>query len=584
MFDAPSTMTVPPPDRFSRRRALTFFCSFMLACAVGLTYVYVRSPEYQAIARLQITPAGVVTEATDKQSPALKEAPEAFLTEVQVITSRPLLEVAVNQLRNDRKLPSLGQDPIGVVQRMLRAEPIEGTQVVQLTAEGPQQSLVSELVNAVAAAYRRHVLDEFKNSATTTYEDVRAEADLLRQEVSAKQNALESFRARYEIVSLERNENGVLAKIEGLNRSFAESNDRLAKAQGRLQALRESLAAGKLIVSAKDSPTLVNIEQRSSELREQLQDLRRRYTPQYLALDADATALQARIANLDQQLKVQQAASQQATLAEAEDEFSSAQAAVNRLRLDLAENQKAAREFATRLGEFRVMQTELDRLQGIERSVADRLTRLQSSERERAPRVEILEAAAPSLAPWRPNYTRDALVSLASALAFGVLTTWLVDFVGGSPPTRSIRISHSLAPQSVGRSPILPPRPVGLQGAVQLLVPQTRVRSDAGYTEPVALIPNGTDDLRLISVALLSGMSAEEIVALRWSDIDWRHGTITVGGGTPRTFSLNEPLFSLLKLRSMGMREERTMILHDDRGDPLTVEDLKRAVLASRGI
>ena len=581
MFDVPSTLS-ERRDHFSRRRVFAFVCSFMLASAIGLTYVYIRPPEYRAIARLQIIPAGVVTEASDKQSPALKDAPEAFLTEVQVLTSRPLLEVAVNQLRNDRRLPSLGQDPIGAVQQMLRAEPIEGTQVVQLTAEGPQQSLVSELVNAVALAYRQQVLEGFKNRATTTYEDVRAEAKLLREEVLAKQSALESYRARYEIVSLERNENGILAKIEGLNRSYAESNDQLAKAQGRLQALRGSVAAGKLIVSAKNNPTLANIEQRTSELREQLQDLRRRYTPEYLALDADATALQARIANLEQQLKLEQAASQQAMLTEAEDEFSSTQAAVNRLRLDLAENQKAAREFASRLGAFKVMQTDLDRVQDIERAVADRLTRLQSSERERAPRVAILEAAAPSLKPWRPDYTRDALISLASALAFGVLTTWLVDFVGGRPPGRSISISHSLTP-SVGRSPTSPPRSVGLQGAVQLLAPNARPRTELGYNEPVAFLPNGTDDLRLISVALLIGMKAEEIVALRWDDVDWTRGAITVGGETPRTLSLNEPLLSLLKLRRMGMREEGTTILHNDRGDPLTVEDLERTILTRKG-
>ena len=66
------------------------------------------------------------------------------------------------------------------VQQMLRAEPIEGSQVGQLTAEGPQQSLVSDLVNAVALAYRQQVLDGFLDRVTTTYEDAEP---LFREEV-----------------------------------------------------------------------------------------------------------------------------------------------------------------------------------------------------------------------------------------------------------------------------------------------------------------------------------------------------------------------------------------------------------------
>jgi integrase len=229
------------------------------------------------------------------------------------------------------------------------------------------------------------------------------------------------------------------------------------------------------------------------------------------------------------------------------------------------------------------MQTELDRLQSIERGVADRLTRLQSSERERAPRVEILEAAAPSLEPSRPNYSRDALISLASALVFGVLTTWLVDFVGGGPPIREISVSHSLARQAVAAYPTSPPRSVGLQRRLQIPAPEVFPR-ELDYSEAAGSISNGTDDLRLVSAALLMGLSAEEVVALRWDNIDWKAGMIAIGGETPRRHPLNEPLLSLLKLRRLGLREEVAMVLHDGRGDPLSVEDLRRAIWINKGL
>jgi integrase len=75
------------------------------------------------------------------------------------------------------------------------------------------------------------------------------------------------------------------------------------------------------------------------------------------------------------------------------------------------------------------------------------------------------------------------------------------------------------------------------------------------------------------------GLSAEEVVALRWDNIDWKTGMIAIGGETPRRHPLNEPLLSLLKLRRLGLRGEVAMVLHDARGDPLSVEDLRRVIV-----
>ena len=183
------------------------FCgTFFLACAISLTYVYTRPAEYRAIARLLISPAGGVEEATDATSPALKQDPNSFLTEVQVMTSRPLLQEAVSRLDSAGELPDFGEDPVDAVQRMLRAEPVEGTQVVQLSAEGTQRNFLSRLVNTVADAYRGRVADTYKSRATGTYADVGNEAEALQKRVAEKRSALDAFRQRYDIVSLEREE------------------------------------------------------------------------------------------------------------------------------------------------------------------------------------------------------------------------------------------------------------------------------------------------------------------------------------------------------------------------------------------
>ena len=284
----------------SRRRAIVFAAVFLPAVIGSLVYVYTRPPEYRAVARLQISPASVVTqpaEATD--TPTLAPDPQGFLSEVQALTSRPVLQDAVQRLRNNGALPDLGSDPIAFVQQMMHADPVEGTQIVRLSAVGRQQEFVPLLVNTVVQTYEQHVADAYEQFAAANSGEVKDEIGKLDKEVTTKRQQVEAFRQHYDIVSIEHKENDVLANIEGLSRSYTLANEKLAQAQGHLQALRNSVAAGKAVFRAKDDPTLSGIEQRASILREQWHELERRFTPNYLALDGDAKSLKARLDDLE---------------------------------------------------------------------------------------------------------------------------------------------------------------------------------------------------------------------------------------------------------------------------------------------
>src|SRR5207302_3902937 len=317
-----------PPHHRSRRRTITFVCALLFALASGLIYVYARPPEYRATARLKIAPAAMVSEASDtKSTPSVGTDATSFLSEVQILTSRPVLETAFERLREKGPIPELGADPVAEIQRSMRAEPTPGTQIVELTADSHQQGLVAPLVNTVIDAYREQMAAVYRGSAVSSYSDVKDEIGKLDLEIRAKRQTVDAFRAQYDIVSIEHKENDVLAQIAGLNQSYTEARNRLAKAQAHLQALRNSIDAGTLVIRPKDDPVLTDIEQRASVLREQWQELQRRFTPAYLAFDPGAKALQARLEAPASQVKTQHATSGRAAVAEAQAEVAAAQTA-----------------------------------------------------------------------------------------------------------------------------------------------------------------------------------------------------------------------------------------------------------------
>jgi polysaccharide biosynthesis transport protein len=561
------------PEPSSKRRAIVFLLAFLPAAIASLVWVYSQPPEYRAVARLQIVPAATVAPATDmRDAPAVITEAQSFLTEVQVVTSRPLLQDVVGQLKSSSDLPDLGLDPVAAAQRMLRAEPIEGSQIVRLSAIGPEPQFVAHLVNTVADTYRRHVADAYNSSAKIVSSEVADEVKQLESKVAAQRDAVNEFRKRYDIVSIEHRENDVLANIDGLSKSYTEARQKLATAQGHLDALR----SGKAVLHAKDDPTLAALQKRASELRGQWSEVQRRFTPAYLALDPDAKSLRAQLDDIEEQLKSQTGAGEYAALREAQQDVFSAQVAVDQLRQSVADNQKQAQEFATHLNDYKAMREDLDHLEGLARAALDRLAKLQASERERAPQVAVLEAAAPSSQPWRPDYPLEAALAVGGSVVFGLFATWFVDFLAGNRPQAPLFVPYSWAPAQLSSEVALPLLPHAEVARLPPPAPPPRELTDEEIT---AFLGAATADARLAAVALLSGLGVDEIAALRWTDVEFGVDVFRAGINPARVLPLNEPLRSLLAARHPRVENTTDTVLQRPGGGTPTGDEVARLIL-----
>src|ERR1700757_3166373 len=178
---SPDAQSGPVRDPRARRLAV-FSCVFFAALALGLTYTAMQPAEYRATARLEIIPAKAAAAAdnptsaatgADTRGPA-ERGSKSFLTEVQVLTSRPLVEELVGRLAKAGELPrDIGSDPVDAVQGMLSTETVEGTEVVQLRAEGPQRQFLARLVNSLTDVYRERLAATYQKSTGTGGDQMR---------------------------------------------------------------------------------------------------------------------------------------------------------------------------------------------------------------------------------------------------------------------------------------------------------------------------------------------------------------------------------------------------------------------------
>ena len=359
--------------------------------------------------------------------------------------------------------------------------PVAGTNVVEVAARGARPELVAAIVNNVVEVYQERLANGYRSESAEAMAQAAEEVQRLEASVRAKRRDVEAFRTRHDIVSLERDENQVLARVKGLAASLNEANDRVAKAEGKFRSLTESAATGKGVARARDDPTLANLEQRASQLREELRELERTFTPDYLALDPKVKAMRARLGELEQQIKAQRAVSQQAGVRDAEDELAAAREAARRIQQQMAADRQEVSQFTARFNEYKSLQEELTQLEKAHREAVERRAKLEATERARTPTVRMLEAATVPREAWRPLYLRDTGLSIVAAILLALAAMWVVELFNRPEPQPAVVVAQ---PVLSGMLVHGGPRPVALpgQGHLALKRPSGRCCSTSQRT------------------------------------------------------------------------------------------------------
>ncbi|MGI9025560.1 MAG: GumC family protein [Burkholderiaceae bacterium] len=333
--------------RANRRRLTVFLIVFALFSLVGLIYDYSRPPIYEATARLNLVPA-TGQRTNDPARPG--EQANFLRDEVQFLTSRTLLANVWDRLKGAPVPPPAVSlvDPAASLQTMLSVTPVEGTNVVSMRARGGEPTFLKAFVDRLVAAYQVSVAQRYKIASVDAVVEVRDEARKLEESVAAKRREADAFRARYNIVSLERDENQILSEVKGAGAALNAANDKVVAAEARLGALKDAQEAGQSVTRNKDNSTLAALEQQAAGIRADLKEVARTFTPQYMQIDPRVRSQRERLVEIEQQIVAQRQTSQQGALQEAREELAGARAAAARLRQQLAANQQSVQSFTSR--------------------------------------------------------------------------------------------------------------------------------------------------------------------------------------------------------------------------------------------
>ena len=565
-------MFTSPSRRANRRKLIVFSATFLILAIAGLLYSYSRPAIYLASARVQINPGAVQVEAAVSTGGTQgANASRSLLNELPVLTSRPLVKTVLDKMSpaQSEMASKLGADPVAALQMGLEAVVAQGTDVVEVSSRGPDAELAATLVNELIAAYTQKLNDAYAQTAGTSLVQLGDEVAQLTDKVKTQRRQMEDFRLRHNIVSFEREENEVLGRVKGQTEALNKAQEKLAISEGKLRAMSESASAGRPTAApVRANATLENLEQRASAAREELAELNRAYTPEYLAMDPRARAVRNRLAELERQVVSQRQSTgqtavsdQSSALADAREEVNAARDTVARIGQQASGNRGALQQFAARFNEFKTLKDELAPLESLLRDATQRKARMEAGEAARRPSVRVVEPAFASREPWQPQYTRDAALVLGGAFLLALLAMWLVELFNrvDTPPTMVVAQGAQYMPHATyggdagfelgydagtANIPALPrrmPLAVGhsqTDPAAQFANANTFNPGQPTASHPrelmqdelAGILNNASPTVGLFAHLVLRGVSPLEAIALRGSDVNTDAGTLRIPG------------------------------------------------------
>lgn len=602
----PGNATAPADPRapFWRRgsqRLKVFLAVFLVTLLIGMGLLLLKTPIYQATGTVEIRPS---------DDPAQADGPVDFqflLTQVQTITSRSMLERVIEQLGGDIVGPD-GVAQLNALEDSLTAEPVQGTALVRVTAVGEDPQMAALSINTLIDVYGDHLRSKRLARRSGSAAALGRQAATLKRNITEKQRQLALFQERYDITSLEREENDVLTRVKALaeNRDKAEAQAR--ETEAALEQVEAAAANGELLLLPADKKLLAELSNRIASYRGELRARAKVFTKRHMALDPSIRKIRENLkVVLAQRAELKKSAQKEALVKvrQARDEAASN---LRRVEAELEKHKAAAKLFSARFQQFKNLSTELDELQKRHQKVRNELTRLDLNRAAATARMEVLEAAKPPTRPAHTQYLRDGGVVLGVALLLGLFAVWLVEFLGRSraaqdgPTTKvSVELTNNgqLSPPPIAAAAALDNERSGQdaleqQAASASLVQQpAEAVAEAGAAAMVdgsagevlsaqqlqALWDASEGDARLLLALLFNGCGPQELLQLKGADLDLPASELGIG---ERIVPLSPVLHDLLA--GLGQVDAEQPLLSGDLAEPGGINALLSCTAIDAGL
>jgi succinoglycan biosynthesis transport protein ExoP len=325
---------------------------------------------------------------------------------------------------------------IGVYQRLFEVQPVPKTSLVRVLFTTADPRLSQELAAAHAATFIRMNLETRFDLTKEAREFLEKKLSDAKLKVMASEQAIQRFRQRHGVVSLEGHQNVIVERMVDLNRRLTES-----------RAKRIELESLSRIVKGRDIEYLSEVIANNliQQLRVRLEGLEAEQARLATIFKPDHP----RLVELKQQIsQARRRLSLEINnvVRGIESDYSAARARENALQAEADSQQQAALDLKNLGVQHAILQGELDTSRGVLESISKRINETTISSDSPISNIQVVEPAERPLVASSPQAMRNLLLALALGLFSGVSLALLLEHLDSTMRT----------PQDVWRAVAVP--------------------------------------------------------------------------------------------------------------------------------
>ncbi|MHC4479556.1 MAG: GumC family protein [Planctomycetota bacterium] len=435
-----------------RRRVWAVVTVFVVVVTLGTVHAFKSKPVYRAGAKILI----------EKQSPRVMNFQDVmqmegsdrsyYNTQAALLLSRNVLERAltrpgmrelfetdsdtgqqpslVAELRRTVSAllgspPAAPPEPWERLRNAVEVEQVRDTHLLVVSVDSGDAKRAAQVANAVAYSFAGHHLERKKALNNEAFDFLSQQTKEQQKKLSEAENALQEFREKVKIVSLDVQDanSPVLARLGRLSQELTEAQMQRIALEAELKVVQEAVGSGApdlmhdidsrlSLPEVRDDPTIGAIRTSLVEAEKDVIGLSDTYGPghpQFQAAQAKVDLLRAKLAEALKQV----ASSLRPQLA-----------MLSRRERELQESHERQKELALESAKYAItygrLQSEVNRRRRLFDVLVERMREVDLSSDYAKTNVEVVEAAEVPRMPIRPKKARSVMLSSVLGLLLGM--------------------------------------------------------------------------------------------------------------------------------------------------------------------
>ena len=395
-------------------------------------FTFTREKLYTSVATLEILRREALVMKVEQVQDSELRGPEDLNTQIKLLESAAIVQRVADRLSGDDGLRFLapyvhsGGDPVDatvVLAANRRTVPIRQSRMIEIRYSHPDPAIAARVANSFVEEFLNYNARWRADESNKAVDDLRIRAEQQGRKVKELGSALQDYKERNNMVSLDQRKDIVTEKLKALNYLVTQASSEFQQIEVRWNQVQEYRARNASLLELPFLSSQAPVQQLSQQLAAQkiaVSQLAQRYLPKHPRMQEALQSLTQTGSELQSAL----------TLAASNvgNEYEAARRRHEQARADLAAQETETHKLDRLALDYISFSNELTVNEQLHANIIARMRETAMSANIETSNARIVDRAGPAIKPSSPSIKLNLAIGVAGGLVLGLLFVFIFAF------------------------------------------------------------------------------------------------------------------------------------------------------------